>query len=180
MLLSSLTPTECPHSLEYHLSAVAVGCCCCPFISVLFSSIGVTPLPDRVQGFAVHVPPHSSPLGEFCQTPSYRGALLVQGEPWACPWKARPSTQASFLQNLPFPHCLEGIFMGAVKDARPAVSISLVLPVVHTYSVCYSLLAAPFGLAPELQCLQCSDCLQRWQPLALCAWWLYCRLSTPE
>lgn len=53
-----------PHSLKHHLSAVAF----CPFISVLLSCTRVTRLPDRVQGFAVHVSPHSSPLGEFCQT----------------------------------------------------------------------------------------------------------------
>lgn len=30
----------------------------------------VTPLPDRVQGFAAHVPSHSSLLGKFCPTSS--------------------------------------------------------------------------------------------------------------
>lgn len=115
-----------PPSLEYHLSAVGF----CPFISVLLSCTVVTPLPVGVQGFAVHVPSHSSLLGGFCQTPSVEELSQlspVQGKPWAnCPWRARPRSQAPFLQlsipvaNLPFPHCLEGVYMGAVKDARPA------------------------------------------------------------
>lgn len=110
-----------PPSLVYHLSAVGF----CPFISVLLSCTGVTSLPDRVQGFALHVPPHSSPLGGFYQTPSVEELSQlspVQGEPWAnCPWKARPSSQAPSLQlsipmaNLPFPECLEGVYMGALQ-----------------------------------------------------------------
>lgn len=71
--------------------------------------------------------------------------------------------------------CCEGCQASSVT-----VSIFLVLLVVHTCPVCYNLLAAPFGLAPEQicpGCLQCSDCLQRWYPLAP---WSLCSLNSPH
>lgn len=66
-VMSSLAAVIPYSNKVYPFSGVSFDC---PFISVLFSCTGVNPLPDRVQRFAVHVPPHSSPSGEFCQTPS--------------------------------------------------------------------------------------------------------------
>ena len=175
-------------ALEYHLSAIGFclclsQCCCLAQVS----------LPDGVQRDAVHVPPHSSPLGGFCffisaklplwgsspGSPQYRVSheQIAHGE-------ARPSSQAPFLQrsvpvaNLPFTHCSEWGLHGCCEGCQASsvtVSISLAPPTVHTCPVCCSLLAAPFGLGPEQLCPGClrsSACLPRRQPLAPCAWWL--------
>lgn len=154
-------------ALEYHLSAVGF----CLYLSQCCFLAQVS-LPDGVQRDAVHVPPHSSPLGGFCffisaklpprgsipGSPQYRvshGRIVQRSS------VSRPSSQAPFLQrsvpvaDLPFTCCWEGGLHGCCEGCQASsvlVSISLALPTVHMCPVCCGLLAAPFGLGPEQLC----------------------------